>query len=73
MFWVLLVFVFTAPDGYVAEMASRQLLAPKFEPTEAACRKDALAALSFQTPDGVIVGVKCDGPFMDPTVPTLRN
>jgi len=73
VFYLLIVFVFTADPFGMADMASRQVLAPKFEPTMQACKADAIKALSMQTPDGVTVGVKCDGPLTDPSVPMLRN
>lgn len=74
MFYLLIVFVFTAGFPMAPDLGSnRQVLLPKFEPTAAACRADAIKALSLEAPDGVIVGAKCDGPMVDPTVPLKRS
>jgi hypothetical protein len=70
MFWVLLIFIFSKPEGYVEDMADRQVEV-RYEPTPKACTDEAMAMLQVQTPDGVSIGVKCTGPFTDPTKTTL--
>lgn len=73
MFYILFVFVFVArPEGYVDEMASRQVQV-YFEPTAQKCGQEAAKMLTAQVPAGVAVGVKCDGPFLDPTTTTLSQ
>lgn len=73
MFYVLLVFVFVGqPGGFVEDMADRQVQV-YFEPTKQKCGEEAAKMLRMQTPASVVVGVKCDGPFIDPTKTTLSQ
>lgn len=73
MFYILLVFVFVGrPEGFVDDMADRQVQI-YFEPTKLACGTEAAKMLTMQVPAGVTVGVKCDGPFLDPTKTTLSQ
>jgi hypothetical protein len=73
MFYLLIVFVFIGrPAGFVEDMSDRQVQV-YFEPTKEACGKEAAKMLAMQTPASVVVGVKCDGPFTDPTKVTLSQ
>ena len=71
MFWLLICMVFTT-SGPGTDLNTREVMPPKIEITLAACQADEAKLLSAEVPDGVYVGVKCDGPFQDPTVPTKK-
>lgn len=74
MFFLLIVFLFTPGFEMAPELGQvRQVLQPKFEPTAEACRADAMKALTMEAPEGVIVGAKCDGPLVDPSVPKIKG
>lgn len=64
MFWLLILILF-GEDG-------SKSVQTKPEPTEAACEADIAALVSSLKADKPVellgAGVKCDGPFNDPTV-----